>query len=433
MARSSEEARFMNEQHISAYLKLFATTVFSVVFIVCSINLLIDPYRLFSLFERAGVNRIKPYAYNEEGLSKAILAGKFQAKAIILGNSRAQVGLDPTHPRWPVTPVMNLAVPGAGIDSSLAYLRQATAASRPEIVVLGVDFADFLSPAEKLTTSGPEKPEQKDSSQYQNYAFSTYPDGSVNPYYQTTLLKRLIVKVASLDALWHSLGTLYYQHQAYSKDVTEQGFNPMRDYIPIVKSEGYNSVFRQRDYENLRRYAKSSKQVFEPNHHWPHEFDVFKQIAEFCHAQHIQLIVIIYPYHAHLLETINLTGLWPVFESWKRGLIEILAKINDQSIQLWDFSGYHSYATEAVPEPRDEIGIVKWYWEAGHFKKELGDLMLERIFVTDRNGGVFSGDFGILLTKDNVDAKLAEANSMRARYMSGHGRDIANLQSMMAN
>ena len=48
----------------------------------------------------------------------------------------------------------------------------------------------------------------------------------------------------------------------------------------------------------------------------------------------------------------------------------------DANAELWDFSGFSPYADEAVPLPGDTHSEMRWYWEAGHFKKSLGDRLL---------------------------------------------------------
>ena len=44
-------------------------------------------------------------------------------------------------------------------------------------------------------------------------------------------------------------------------------------------------------------------------------------------------------------------------------------------VELWDFTGFSPYTAEQVPRPGDTRTELQWYWEAGHFKKSLGDLL----------------------------------------------------------
>jgi hypothetical protein len=46
----------------------------------------------------------------------------------------------------------------------------------------------------------------------------------------------------------------------------------------------------------------------------------------------------------------------------------------DTGIVLVDFSGFCQYNCERIPALHEVRASNKWYWEAGHFKKALGDI-----------------------------------------------------------
>ena len=79
------------------------------------------------------------------------------------------------------------------------------------------------------------------------------------------------------------------------------------------------------------------------------------------------------------------TGLLPVFEQWKHLLVSEVDAINtrypESHIVLWDFSGYGPMQCEVIPEKNDKKSFTRWYWEAGHFKQEYGDLILQRVLA----------------------------------------------------
>jgi len=65
---------------------------------------------------------------------------------------------------------------------------------------------------------------------------------------------------------------------------------------------------------------------------------------------------------------------------------------------LWDFSGCHSVTIEDVPASGDLRSEMRWYWEAGHFKKELGDLVLDKVLDHPDPQRKVPAGFGTLLT-----------------------------------
>ena len=98
---------------LNRYLSIWFAATAMLVCAVAAINLVVDPYGLFRLVDRPGFNSIKPTAAGHGAMSKAYQLLRVQPKALILGNSRAEVGLDPNHPGWPTEarPVYNDALP----------------------------------------------------------------------------------------------------------------------------------------------------------------------------------------------------------------------------------------------------------------------------------------------------------------------------------
>jgi hypothetical protein len=79
---------------------------------------------------------------------------------------------------------------------------------------------------------------------------------------------------------------------------------------------------------------------------------------------------------------------------------------------------------EAIPGKNDRQSKMQWYWEAGHFKRELGNLILDRIFA--RADAV--DQFGTLLRADNVEAQIALLRKQEAEYRASRSKDVAELE-----
>ena len=96
---------------------------------------------------------------------------------------------------------------------------------------------------------------------------------------------------------------------------------------------------------------------------------------------------------------------------------------------MWDFSGYTTYQCEAVPAKGDKKKATRWYWEAGHFKRELGDLILDRIF----SRGAEINQFGALLTLDNIDSQITLMREQELGYRQNYAQDIEALEMIAVN
>ncbi|NEQ87322.1 MAG: hypothetical protein F6K26_47080, partial [Moorea sp. SIO2I5] len=99
-------------------------------------------------------------------------------------------------------------------------------------------------------------------------------------------------------------------------------------------------------------------------------------------------------------ESLRVSGLWPELEKWKSRLVEITA--------VWDFSGYNSITTEAIGEG------MKNYWDSSHYREEVGDLILNRLFSYQSQ--TVPEDFGVLITPENVESHLGKIRNERESW-----------------
>jgi hypothetical protein len=410
------------------YLVLLACLLAAGVGLAAVANLMVDPYGIYGLWVQRGVNVIKPHAGANGAMAKAYQVQRVKPRTLILGNSRAEVGFNPESRAWPqaLQPVYNLALPGTGPLTSLRYLEHATAVQKPALVMLGVDFMDFLlrDDAASYRVEGTPPMERR---------LLVTRMGRPNPDYLWQRIEDFSVTVLSLDALIHSIGTISAQHTRDPADLTERGFNPMRDYEGIAKREGYYAMFRQRDQENARAYLRRPKNIYAGGTATSPQLEVLRRIIALSQENGTELRVVIYPYHAHLLEIFHDAGLWPLFEEWKRALARIAAEANRgrdvARIQLWDFSGYNAISAEPVPEPTDRSTATRWYWEAGHFKQELGDAMLRQMFAEpDR---LADAAIGVKLTPENMEQQIQRIRQQRVRYLAAYGHDVLMMRELV--
>jgi AraC-like DNA-binding protein len=161
----------------------------------------------------------------------------------------------------------------------------------------------------------------------------------------------------------------------------------------------------------------------------------FDKIISLARKNKVKLHFFITPYHARHLELIDQAGLWDQFEDWKRELVALLQKDNEgravnQRFELYDFTTYTKFNTTSVPMKGDSRSTMKWYWNATHYKKELGDLILERMFsnksVKDENGE----DFGIKLVPENLQYTFVKQRRGKILYRASHVQDITDITSI---
>lgn len=375
----------MSPHEMQRYLfKWFLATVVMLL-AVATINLVVDPYGIFRLVDHPGFNSIKPTAASHGAMSKAYQVLRVQPKTLILGNSRAEVGLDPNHPAWPqnARPVYNAALPGTGTATSLRYLQHVLAANagnsavQPNLVLWGVDFMDFLTDPALATPKRSANLVSPEANRLMTAPQATRIGQQVRDYAESTL---------TLAALVDSLTTLTNQRNPFAVDLTPQGFNPMRDYIKITRDEGYWAVFRQKNIAYEKSFARFPRGVFDASGKTSKHWEDLKEIMRLCRQHGVELRLFTYPYHANMFGIFDRNGHTLGLTSWKTTLAKALAEEATESgkpaFRLWDFSSLNAITAESVPPKEDRRSIMRWYWEAGHFKSSLGDLMLYQIFET---------------------------------------------------
>jgi hypothetical protein len=219
------------------------------------------------------------------------------------------------------------------------------------------------------------------------------------------------------------------QYDPYPASLTETGFNPMQDYVGIARREGYYAMFRQRNQENARNYVRGWKSIYPADGRPSPAFAAVGQIISAARDRRTAVRLVIYPYHAQTLVLFHQAGLWPAFEDWKRELVNLVENASEGSdIELWDFSSFLPYANERVPGRGDTASELRWYWEAGHFKKSLGDLLLARLF--DARG--IDTRWGLRLTPQGVEEHLDALRVARDDYERTHPAERAELAALIA-
>ena len=390
---------------VRSYLRWLVATVLLASSGIAALVMLVDPYGLHHhAFERAGFNLIKPalaHYQNEIKLSHALA---LKPDILILGNSRAEIGFDPEGDALSGTSAYNLAIAGTGISvarGQLEYLDRI--GRRPKLVVLGLEFLDFIvPPGSQSGIAAPGPP----------VAMVTHP------------IERGFWRfdsVFSIAALQDALRTMAIQRADDPQTMTARGFNPLNEYRALARSEGYYPIFRQRAEENAANYLKKAQGSTGSG-----DFAQLDAILALAAKSGIEIKLIVYPYHAQTLALFEASGLWPAFEQWKERLAAQSGAWQQRfpaaRIALFDFSGYSAYACERIPARDDHQSIPKWYWEGGHFKKALGELILTRL-QSNRAGALqeLPGSvFGIKLEPENAAANRRRIAQERASCLRAY-------------
>jgi hypothetical protein len=387
---------------------------------------------MYRLVDLEGLNAYKPAVDHRVRLVKAYDVRRLRPQAIILGTSRSHLGLRPSHDGWDPTakPVYNLAFDGATTKEMYQYLLHAHAVRPLRQVVLGLDtYHATLAPAAA-------RPD------FDAHLLDS-PGGRALPPFIRADLKVL----TSLDTLRASLATVRSQSarepQWFAPDGQRRGevfFRRAGEHFEQLGPRGYFEEIDRLEVGfkregQLAANARSGRTAQAATAASETSLDYIRRIVAFCRAQDVDLRIFIAPEHAHQLEITAAIGEWASLENAKRALVQLLADDAARHpeappIPLWDFSGYSSVTTEALPKSGSRAEM-KFYWDSSHFKDIVGDFVLDRLFGLSGPRRGVPPDFGVRLTPATIELTLAHLRADQVTYRRGHPEDVVWIRSLL--
>ncbi|MGV7220232.1 MAG: hypothetical protein ACQ9MH_01755 [Nitrospinales bacterium] len=360
-----------------------------------------------------GINIKKPAFRTHLRLSKLYAVRKFKPSSIILGTSRAELGIDPDHPKWSSKPVYNLSLNSVNIYEAFRYMQHANASRPLKQVVLMLDLFMF-----NVDTN----PNTQD---FEEHRLAVDAEGHPqNSYFDNISI------LGSLDTFRNSISTLLKHDSDDFESYLPNGVRkPGFQRLLVERSGGHHEIFTYMEKFYIKYYYKSFKFT---NSEWDN-WKVYRNLIDMAHKNKIDLRLVIAPTHARLLETMSLMNVWQTFEQWKQKLVlineEEATQFGKTPFPLWDFSGYNKYSIEEVPPLGDTKTVMRWHWESSHYKPALGDLLLDRIFDSEDPESGASLDFGIQLTSGNIENHLEKIRKDRQQWRVDFPLEVKEIQS----
>jgi hypothetical protein len=133
----------------------------------------------------------------------------------------------------------------------------------------------------------------------------------------------------------------------------------------------------------------------------------------------MQVRLYINPTHAMTQDVLFWSGKWNSMEQWQRTLAAQVASARKSGcdVKLFDFSGYNSVTTEAIPQVTQRKDML-YYWEPSHYRANVGRMVIQRMF--GGTGDEAPSDFGVELTPSIMEQHLGSVRQARDRYHDQH-------------
>jgi len=384
---------------------------------VAAFNWLINPYGIFSAPVIKGVNDSKNY--HNLRLTKTYLVEQQEYAGIILGASRGERGLTALHGGWGDLRAYNMSMPGGSIYEAFRNLQHAHAAHPLKVVVLCLDFIAFGAYREVVDT-------------FRERRFLVDIEG--HPNSDRMVIRDRINVLLSRDALDDSI-----QNYKASKAGSPSSHDDFGQASAVQKrSAVINQGGHRLSFHDVEKDYMKKKGAYLTSPAYTYEFlnkeqdfstiEIFSRILRFAHEQGIELKLFISPAHARLLVAIHTIGIWGKYEQWKKQLVavneRIAAMFNKPAFTLWDFGIVNRYTTEPVPQVGDTETEMKWFWEGSHFKKELGDCVLDVLFANASGSRWVEEGIAVAINSDNLATHLKAQYNALAQYAVDYPEDV---------
>lgn len=373
-------------------------------------NYLIDPYNIWDSPKINGVNTAKSEWALHERIYKTVGLAQHQADTVILGTSRSDIGLDPSHPAIDQKAI-NLAISAQSYRETLLLFNLTNDLKSVKNIIIGLDLFPYL-------------PSYFDPIDFtiENYSsnrkWMLVLNGSTLRDSLLTLTKRKVL----IGDTWSKNGWRLWSDE---QRTNAAGYEHVRNnngnrQLMSISERGYLTGY----------YSQNPRVVYQDKT----PIENIRAIFARAHRDHIALKLLISPSHARQWETLAAAGLWDKWEEWKRRLVnmneEEAQRTGQLPFPLWDFSGYHSISTETVPALGDTTTMMRWYFDSSHYTPAAGDLVLDRIFNYHAPDRTVPDDFGVLLTSQNIDTHLARIRTDREHYRLAHPEDVAEIETL---
>ncbi len=411
--------------YFAILLGFVATLVVSVVLM----NWLVDPLDVYRVVRKDGFNRIKSAYIPYARLAKPSQIERGHYSRLAIGSSRTLMGIPVAQAAWAAQagePGFNAGIQGADLRSIRDLFEHAVATGALKSVVIDLDL--FMFNAWLPTGEYPYPVATLDETEAQRFVRQR----------DTTM--RLLFSPGITTS---SIETLRKQDPAKDKVMIDGTTNPANE-LRHVLDDGYDVRFRQFEDRMVRtgwspcrdnRYA-FTRAVGEKGA--LDKMQYFRDILRIAHDRHVDVKFFIPPIHARLLEMQQAAGLWEDGEQMKRLLVADISAVYGPDwtgVALWDFSGYHRYAIEPVPQ---QPGVaMQWYLDASHFSQALGTRMLDVMFAAP----TAEQQFGVLLRPETIEATLQQQREQQAAFQAAqpalsrdlHERTAAILRDKQRN
>lgn len=378
-----------------SYVLLFSGITLLVSGAVATLNYQVDPY-LIHQWDSPHLRRLLPGREKLSPWGKTYALARFQPEVLYVGNSRTELGMPAQTTVFGTRRVFNAALSGASLGDAAAMARHAAAVSRLDTVVWGIDAPSF-------------------SMEIGNTDFDRELVAADRHY----LLRRGLINLKRALSLDMTMDTLRVMRGTFGgvclSSLALLGQRDGRCVQQRIDSLGGTSAAMLPRVRDFARGAGPAPDAMQ-------ELD--RSVAALCRAG-TRVRLYVNPTHAMTSDVLYWAGKWPALEAWQGQLAALAEKQRRQGcdVRVFDFSGFNSVTMEAPPQLSGRPEMDN-YWEASHYRVNVGQRILARMFGQGES-------FGVELTPVTLPAHQSAQRTARDRYHRDHPSETAMVRSVL--
>ncbi len=372
-------------------------------------NYLVDPYRFFNSPTINNVNALKTYG-GKIRIRKPIRVRQEQPTTLILGSSRGGRGLS-CKQLQKSDGCYNASFKGITPYELLRSTEHSLVVSDIERMILQFSFITFNEHVRNKDGYDDEmlaRPERglnfalrKKHFEKKLYALFSY---------EAWRDARHTVNFQNKRKGWFSTGVWHMDADGSWEE--ERAVDADPEWLLSQQRKRWSTSYKRIDgnLADLARTLQKKPQRFD------YHYKTFAKLLDQVYARGIKVDIVLPPSHEDILLALNRYELWPHVERWKRQIIavneRVAAQYGVEPYPVWDFGGFHHYATEPNWEQLELGQEMQWFVDVVHFNRALGGKMLGAV-----ESNQLQGDWYQVIHSGNIEQHLQQLRSQKNRYV----------------
>lgn len=333
---------------------------------------------------------------------KAGLTLSGDLEAIVVGSSRLDIAVDPSHPLWKGRKASNLSLRGGNLTEFAPLVRYALERNPVRTLILGVDHYDLTSPIDI-----PNAP-----------AFAQSPLAETDNELERTIRNHIGGSTTEM-----SIKALNYRARGRLAS-----YNRFGQWIHSLDGRPFRAIYLTDSLPQAVQWIEGYRRDPSIN---PEKISALRSILRDCSERDVEVTILIPPNHATYLSNFFDDADSPgIFATNRNAVHEVVVRHQAEHpearpIAIWDFCDFHPINCEPLPPEGAREKMEHWI-DGTHATAGVGALMLHCALG---DGPVVPEGtrepYGTRIDARSLDATQAALERGFERYRREHPEDLA--------